>query len=82
MIEAKMIDLYAAFVASVGVELGSADEHLFDERLTLEQRRWLLAYIELWDAMVDLDRRPDDDGPAPQYEGIPQASDPIPQGAF
>lgn len=26
--------------------------------------------------------QPDDDGPAPRYEGIPQASDPLPAGAF
>lgn len=31
-----------------GLDLGSADEHLFDESLTEEQRVWLTSFCERW----------------------------------
>jgi hypothetical protein len=41
---------YIDFCERVGIKLGSADEHLHDERLTEHQRKWLAAYVELWEA--------------------------------
>jgi hypothetical protein len=39
-----------------GLRLGSADEHLFDENLTVAQRAWLHEFCERWDAAVEYER--------------------------
>lgn len=47
-----LCDEYATWCKRIGVELGSADEHLTDERLTPSQRVWLRDFVERWDAAV------------------------------
>jgi len=41
---------YDAWNIANGLKLGSADEHLFDGRLTAEQRQWLSNFTARWDA--------------------------------
>lgn len=51
-IEAELAVLtqeYAAWNKSQGLSLGSADEHLFDENLTAEQRAWLRNFSDRWE---------------------------------
>ncbi|MCH2220203.1 MAG: hypothetical protein MK097_07760 [Dechloromonas sp.] len=48
-----LIREYAEWNEAQGISLGSADEHLFDERLTDEQRAWLHRFCERWDAAED-----------------------------
>jgi hypothetical protein len=40
---------YAAWNKAQGLNLGSADEHLFDEMLTEEQRKWLRNFSQRWE---------------------------------
>jgi hypothetical protein len=40
---------YSDWNEAQGLSLGSADEHLFDEKLTAEQRAWLRDFSERWD---------------------------------
>jgi hypothetical protein len=40
---------YAAWNKAQGLNLGSADEHLFDETLTEEQREWLRSFHRRWE---------------------------------
>ena len=40
---------YAAWKKANGLDLGSADEHLFDDALTEEQRLWLCVFVERWE---------------------------------
>ena len=40
---------YAAWNKAQGLNLGSADEHLFDETLTEEQRAWLRDFSQRWE---------------------------------
>lgn len=54
MIDA-LIGVYEAFSAHIGLELGSADEHLHDERLTEAQRIWLVRFINLWEQSQSLE---------------------------
>lgn len=35
--------------------LGSADEHLFDERLTDEQRLWLVEFCRRWESIAEFE---------------------------
>jgi hypothetical protein len=45
-----LIRLYNTWNEMQGLDLGSADEHLhYDESLTEEQRKWLEAYVALWE---------------------------------
>lgn len=39
---------YTAWNKANGLDLGSADEHLFDDDLTEEQRAWLVDFSERW----------------------------------
>lgn len=51
-IEAELATLtqeYADWNKAQGLSLGSADEHLFDEALTAEQRAWLMNFCKRWD---------------------------------
>lgn len=41
---------YAAWNKSQALNLGSADEHLFDADLTEDQRRWLADFCGRWDS--------------------------------
>jgi hypothetical protein len=45
-----LCDEYAAWNKSNNLSLGSADEHLFDENLTDDQRKWLRSFSERWQA--------------------------------
>jgi hypothetical protein len=47
----RMIAEYEAFNKAQGLDLGSADEHLFDESLTDAQRKWVRDFSERWEAM-------------------------------
>jgi hypothetical protein len=40
---------YAEWNNAQGLKLGSADEHLFDETLTEEQRAWLRDFSRRWE---------------------------------
>ena len=44
---------YEAWNKAQGLNLGSADEHLFDGTLTGEQREWLRAFVSRWDDAKD-----------------------------
>lgn len=43
-----LIDEYTTWNAAQGLNLGSADEHIFDETLTNEQRKWLRNFVWRW----------------------------------
>jgi len=40
---------YKEWNKAQGLNLGSADEHLFDENLTAEQRKWLRDFSQRWE---------------------------------
>ncbi len=40
---------YAAWNKAQGLNLGSADEHLFDEELTEAQRAWVRNFSRRWE---------------------------------
>ena len=40
---------YEEWLKAQGLSLGSADEHLFDEDLTDNQRQWLRDFCERWE---------------------------------
>ncbi len=42
---------YETWLATNGLDLGSADEHLFDESLTITQRVWLHDFVQRWEAI-------------------------------
>ena len=44
---------YMAWNKANGLDLGSAEEHLFDESLTAEQQDWLADFCKRWQAAVD-----------------------------
>lgn len=48
----RLIAEYEAWNKAQGLELGSADEHLFDENLTSEQREWLRVFCERWESVA------------------------------
>jgi hypothetical protein len=51
-IEAELAALtreYEVWRKQQGLDLGSADEHLFDENLTEAQRTWLRAFSQRWE---------------------------------
>ncbi len=50
--EGRLVSEYAIFQREAGVTLGSADEHFFDERLSVEQRAWLRSFSERWQEAV------------------------------
>ena len=41
---------YGSWMGGEGLVLGSADDHLHDESLTVLQREWLADFVERWDA--------------------------------
>jgi hypothetical protein len=45
----KLIEEYKEWNEAQGLNLGSADEHLFDDNLTLDQRVWLLNFSRRWE---------------------------------
>lgn len=49
IMEAELCDEYAKWNKEQGLNLGSADEHYFDESLSEEQRLWLQGFGERWD---------------------------------
>ncbi len=51
-----LIDEYQAWNKANGLNLGSADEHLWDESLTVEQRRWLADFSDRWEEAERADR--------------------------
>jgi hypothetical protein len=46
---------YAEWNKAQGLNLGSADEHLMDARLTSEQREWLMHFCARWEDAEQLD---------------------------
>ena len=48
-----LIDEYKLWNKHNGLDLGSADEHFFDENLTDEQRAWLRQFSARWEAAAD-----------------------------
>lgn len=52
-----LVKEYSLFCQFIGFELGSADEHLCDLRLTPDERAWLRVFCRRWDAMERRDRR-------------------------
>jgi hypothetical protein len=48
----RLTDEYHAWMKAQGLDLGSADEHLFDEALTDEQRAWLKDFYNRWQQEV------------------------------
>lgn len=52
----RLIDEYVRWNAAQGLNLGSADEHIFDENLTAEQRAWLADFGQRWDNATDTER--------------------------
>ena len=51
---------YTAWNVANELDLGSADEHMFDENLTEEQREWIRNFCERWE---DASLVWDSDGP-------------------
>jgi hypothetical protein len=45
----ELIDEYQAWNQSQGLDLGSADEHYYDESLTEAQREWLRDFGRRWE---------------------------------
>jgi hypothetical protein len=43
---------YEAWNAAQGLNLGSADEHLFDESLSPEQRQWVKNFSRRWESVA------------------------------
>jgi len=64
-----LCDEYTAWNKSQGLDLGSADEHLFDENLTAEQRQWLALFCERWDDAASAEREQHDDEPPSKCTG-------------
>lgn len=50
-----LTDEYAAWNKANGLNLGSADEHLFDDDLTDEQRKWLRDFSQRWEDAAHAD---------------------------
>jgi len=46
-----LIEEYELWNKENGLNLGSADEHLWDERLTPAQRVWLADYCQRWETV-------------------------------
>ncbi len=53
---AELTAEYNIFNLENSLHLGAADEHLFDERLTDEQRLWLVDFCRRWKS-VELNER-------------------------
>jgi hypothetical protein len=53
MTEQQLCTEYEAWNKANGLNLGSADEHLWDENLTTEQRRWLADFYHRWEEMMN-----------------------------
>ena len=51
-----MIEEFNAYNMLHGLNLGSADEHLFDETLTGDQQSWIAGFCQRWEAMVERTR--------------------------
>ena len=50
-----LISEYEAFNKAQGLDLGSADEHLFDTSLTLEQLNWVRSFSRRWELNEQLE---------------------------
>jgi hypothetical protein len=53
---ADLCKVYADWNQANGLNLGSADEHWFDEDLTEEQRAWVREFSSRWDAAAARER--------------------------
>lgn len=51
-----LTDEYAEWNARHGLDLGSADDHWFDESLTREQQDWLRDFSRRWDDAAEAER--------------------------
>jgi len=51
-----LIEEYATWNAAQNLDLGSADEHVWDEDLTDAQRAWLRNFILRWEDAAKLER--------------------------
>jgi hypothetical protein len=51
-----LIREYEEWNAAQGLNLGSADEHLFDDDLTHEERKWLGDFCRRWEAAAKQER--------------------------
>jgi hypothetical protein len=51
-IEECLIDEYRAWNKAEGLNLGSADEHLCDDCLTVQQRGWVRDFSRRWESLV------------------------------
>lgn len=47
-----LISEYQTFCLNNDLQLGSADEHLFDENLTDEERLWLVDFCARWESVA------------------------------
>lgn len=52
----SLTDEYTAWNKAQGLDLGSADEHMFDESLTEEQRQWVHDFCARWEEAEARDR--------------------------
>jgi hypothetical protein len=43
---------YSDWNSANGLDLGSADEHICDQTLTPDQRKWLSAFMTRWEALA------------------------------
>ena len=50
---------YTAWNKAQGLDLGSADEHMYDEDLTAEQQNWVQNFVERWECVEEIDRERD-----------------------
>lgn len=52
-----LIAEYEAWNKAQGLDLGSADEHLYDETLTQSQRDWLADFVKRWTEIIEFPRQ-------------------------
>ena len=51
----NLCDLYDVWNEIQGLNLGSADEHLWDESLTESQQAWVRDFSALWDEVCEIE---------------------------
>lgn len=44
-----LVTVYTAWMEKHNLMLGSAEEHIYDETLTQEERDWIRAFCNLWE---------------------------------
>ena len=55
---AELTAEYAEWNKAQGLDLGSADEHIFDENLTPKQRQWLCVFCARWEDALEAESYP------------------------